>query len=69
MPHPLPLKPELGLARVSVILEACRGAGRRAPAVGSTEPGICSVQGANLRHLAITRSHYRAVPVMTEHFV
>jgi hypothetical protein len=31
------------------IPEVCRGAGRRAPAVGSAEPGICSVQGTYLR--------------------
>jgi hypothetical protein len=45
---------------VSAIPEACRGAGRRAPAVGSAEPVSGSAQDANLL-LAIPRSCLGAV--------
>jgi hypothetical protein len=49
MPHPHTPRLILSWARVSAILEACRGAGRRAPAVGFAEPVASgSVQGTNL---------------------
>jgi len=37
MPHPRSLP---GLTLVSAIPEACRAAGRRAPAIGSASPGV-----------------------------
>jgi hypothetical protein len=47
MPHTYPrLIPSW--ARVSAILEACRGAGRRAPAVGFANLASGLVQGVNL---------------------
>jgi len=60
MPHRIPSAAP-ALQRVSAILEACRGAGRRAPAVGSghLRPAWIKTRTCDL---AIIRARRRAVP-------
>jgi hypothetical protein len=62
-----PLTPLPGLTLVPAIPEACRGAGRRAPALvrGTWRPAQHRTPTCQL---AISRNHYRTVPVMTEQF-
>jgi len=52
MPPPTYPGPTLSWARVVTISEACRGAGRRAPAVCLLSLASGSVRGANLRSSA-----------------